>query len=97
MAGYLVANYKITDPKGYEGYGPAAMPTLEAHGAEILVADYESEPLEGAPASITVVLKFTSKEAATAWYESPEYEKVINLRTDNSEGMAVIADGFVMP
>ncbi len=97
MAGYIVVNYKITNPEGYEAYAPAALPTLEAHGAEILVADYESEPLEGSPASITVVVKFESKEAARAWYESPEYQKVIHLRTDNSDGMAVVADGFVMP
>ena len=97
MAGYVIANYKITNPKGYEGYAPAVMPTLEAHGAEFLVADYESEPLEGTPASVMVVLKFDSKETARAWYESPEYQEIMHIRTDNSEGILVIADEFVMP
>ena len=41
--------------------------------------------------------KFDSKEAARAWYESPEYQKIIHIRTDNSEGILVIADEFVMP
>ena len=58
--------------------------------------DAASEPLEGAPESITVVLKFALKEAARNWYESPEYQKVINLRTDNSESTVILADGFVM-
>ena len=97
MAGYIVVNYQITNPKGYEPYVPAVMPTLEAHGAEVLVADSESEVLEGNPASITVILKFESKDAARAWYESPEYREVINLRTDNSDGTAVLVDEFVMP
>ena len=97
MAGYLIANYRITNPEGYEGYVPAVMPTLSAHGVEVLVADYESEPIEGEPFNVTVVLKFPSKDAARAWYDSPEYQEVVHLRKDNSEGSAVIADEFVMP
>ena len=96
MSGYIIVNYKITNPEGYEAYVAAVMPTLKAHSAELLVVDAASEPLEGSPESITVVLKFASKEAARNWYESPEYQKVINLRTDNSEGTAILADGFVM-
>ena len=54
MASNLVANFKITNPGGYRSYVPAVLPTLEAHGAEILVADYESEALEGEPGSVTL-------------------------------------------
>ena len=97
MAGYIIVSYRITNPAGYEAYVPAVMPTLEAYGAEVLVADSESEILEGSPESITVVLKFASKEAARAWYESPEYQEVIHLRTDNCESHAVLVDEFVMP
>lgn len=97
MAGYFIANYRITNPDAYKAYLPAVRPTLQAHGAEILVADYVSDPVEGAPGHVTVVLKFSSKEAARAWYNSAEYQKIIHLRTDNSKGLAVFADGFVMP
>ncbi|MFM9852471.1 MAG: DUF1330 domain-containing protein [Sphingomonadaceae bacterium] len=38
-----------------------------------------------------------SKAAATAWYESPEYEAIKHLRTDNSEGSAVLVDPWVAP
>ena len=58
MAAYTVANYRITDPESYEAYPPAVVPTLMAHGAEILVADRKSETLEGEPAHVTVVVKF---------------------------------------
>ena len=94
MATYLVANFEITNQEGYKAYVPGVLPTLDAHGAEILVAEYESESLEGNPGSVTVVIKFESKEALNVWYNSPEYQKVIHLRTDNSEGMAVSADEF---
>lgn len=55
-----------------------------------LLADYESEPLEGAPGSITVVIRFESKEALDSWYRSPEYLTIIGLRTENSTGIAVV-------
>ncbi len=50
MVAYLVANFELTNPAGYKSYVPAVIPTLKAHGAEILVADYESEPRPAAKA-----------------------------------------------
>ena len=97
MSAYLVFNYAITNPDGYQAYPPAAMPTLGAHRAEVVVADYQSEGKEGAPGHVTVVLRFDTKEAACAWYESEEYQAIKHHRTSNSEGVAVLCDGFVMP
>jgi uncharacterized protein (DUF1330 family) len=39
------------------------------------------------------VLRFATKAAAEAWYESPEYQAIRHLRTDNTEGIGVIAEG----
>lgn len=97
MAGYLIANYEVTNQDGYQSYVAAVRPTIVAHGGEILVAGPGSEAVEGEPRPITVVLKFPSKDAVRAWYDSPEYQKIINLRTDNTEGIVVFADEFVMP
>lgn len=97
MAGYLIANYKITNEEGYQAYVAAVGETILGHGGEILVAGPGSESVEGNPGPITIVLKFPSMEALRAWYESPEYNSIIKLRTDNTEGMVVFADEFVMP
>jgi uncharacterized protein (DUF1330 family) len=97
MAAYLVANYRITNSEAYGAYPPAVIPTLAAHGAEILVADYETEVVEGQASSVTVVVKFSSKVAARAWYDSPEYQKIVHSRIDNSEGFVVFTDEFAMP
>ena len=97
MTAYFVATYRITNPEGFEPYVPAVMPTLMAHGCEVIVADHASVPMEGTPPEVTIVLKFTSKAAATAWYESPEYQAIKHLRTDNSEGSLVLVDPFVAP
>jgi uncharacterized protein (DUF1330 family) len=97
MAGYLIANYQITNEAGYQAYIGSVGPTILAHGGEILVAGPGSEAVEGDPGQVTVVLKFPSKDALRGWYDSPEYQKIIHLRTDNTEGSMVFADEFVMP
>ena len=93
MAGYFVANYTITNLAGYKEYLAAVGPTLEAHGAENIVIDRDSELLEGSAGQVTVVLRFATKSAAEAWYESPEYRAIRHLRTDSTEGIGVIAEG----
>lgn len=97
MAGYLIANYRVTNPEAYAAYPQAVVPTLLAHGGEILVADYESEIVEGEASSVTVVVKFPSKESARAWYDSQEYQEILHSRIDNTEGFLLFADEFKMP
>lgn len=97
MSAYIVATYDITNPEGYAAYGPEVGPTLMAHNAEVLVAEHDSTAIEGEPRKSTIVLKFADRSAATAWYNSEEYQAVIALRTDNTEGSMVIVDGFSRP
>ncbi len=97
MTAYLIASYRITDPTGYEPYVPAVVPQLMAADCEILVADYASHAVEGAPSDVTVVLKFESKETAMAWYDSPEYQAIKHLRTDHSEGNMVLVNQWTPP
>src|SRR5215471_461749 len=76
MAGYFIANYTITNQSGYQEYRAAVGPVLEAHGAEYVVVDRDSELLEGSAGQVTVVLRFDSKATARAWYESPDYQAI---------------------
>ena len=93
MAGYFVANYTITNQAEYQQYLAAVGPSLAAHGAEPMVVDRGCVPLEGPAGQVTVVLRFATKAAAQAWYDSAEYQAIKHLRTDNSEGIGVIAEG----
>ena len=93
MAGYFVANYRITNQAEYNEYLAAVGPILEAHGAEDIVVNFDSEPLEGSGGQVTVVLRFATTAAVKACYESPEYQAIRHLRMDNTEGIAVIAEG----
>jgi len=97
MAGYLIANYNITNAEEYQKYLAAVGPTIFSQGGEILVAGEGSEVVEGTPGSVTVVLKFPSKQALRSWYDSAEYQAIVHLRIDNTEGGLVFAEQFVMP
>ncbi len=97
MTAYVVASFGITNQAGYEAYRSAVWPTLQAHGCTILAADYASHALEGKPNLVTVILEFASKAAASAWYASPEYQAIVHLRTDNSEGAVVMVDKWSPP
>ncbi|MFP6806671.1 MAG: DUF1330 domain-containing protein [Pseudomonadales bacterium] len=97
MSAYLVTYYKITNPDAFHNYTAAVGKTILSHGGEILVAGPGSVAKEGSPDPITVVLKFSSMDALNGWYDSPEYQEIIKLRTDNSEGSMIFAEGFVMP
>ena len=94
MTAYVVVNFTVTDPAGLAAYGGPARTSLLAHGAEILAVDMASEPLEGKPERATVIVRFASKDAAHAWYDSDDYKAVRHLRLDNSQGVAMICEGF---
>lgn len=93
MAGYVIANYRVTDAAGYARYLDAVGATTAAHDAEVLVADFASEAKEGAPQDVSIVVKFASKAAASAWYHSAEYQVIVHLRQDHTQGFLVIVDG----
>ena len=98
MSAYIVATYDIVDQEGYGPYVPGVIPLLQKHDAEILVADYEPQVLEGDARGVVVVLRFESEEAATNWYNDPEYEPVRRIRLDStSNGSVFLAKQFVPP
>jgi uncharacterized protein (DUF1330 family) len=49
--------------------------------------------LEGAWPGQLIIIAFPDLERARAWYESHAYQEILPLRTNNSEGDVVLADG----
>jgi uncharacterized protein (DUF1330 family) len=97
MAAYIIAKYNVTNPEGFAAYGAAVRPTFAGHEVEFLAVDNASDVIEGSPPKTSVVLKFPSKEAALAWYNSDAYQAIKHHRTDNTEGDMVLVDGFGPP
>jgi uncharacterized protein (DUF1330 family) len=99
MSAYLVGNSTITDLEAWQAnYATAVIPQILKFGGEILVAEQESESIEGSPCHFTVVLRFPSMEALKKWWDSDEYQSIIHFRHETSKvNMVALCDGFVMP
>ena len=96
MPAYLIANYDVVDAEQYRAYQKQSGPIMQ--GGRLLVLDPASDAREGECGQQTVVIEYESKEAATAAYESADYQAVMGIRLDaTANGRAVIVDGFVPP
>jgi uncharacterized protein (DUF1330 family) len=99
MSAYFVLTHTITDPQKYrQEYIPGVMPFLAKHKAEVVVAELEAKPLEGAPAKGVVVLRFPSEQAIQDFLTDPGYQSVKQIRMGMTRnGNAVMAPEFKMP
>ena len=94
MAGYLIVEVEVTDPKAYEDYRPLAGASIARHGGKFLVRGGKTETLEGgwAPKRI-VVVEFPSVEAAKKFYNSEDYQEALKLRLAASRSKAILIEG----
>jgi uncharacterized protein (DUF1330 family) len=98
MSAYVIVSYDVSDPDGYKDYVPGVLPLLAKHGAEVLVADFGAEHLEGEQRGVHVVLRFDSEDAARAWYNDPDYRPIRGIRHAScSNNSLVVAQAFVAP
>ncbi|MGH9112839.1 MAG: DUF1330 domain-containing protein [Acidimicrobiales bacterium] len=67
--------------------------TLDPHHGRFLVHGADVDVKEGPWPGTVVVIEFPDVGAAQAWYDSPAYQAILPLRTDNIDGSAVIVDG----
>jgi len=94
MPAYFVAEVEITNPAGFQPYGAAVSATLEQYGGRYLTRGGPTELIEGGPEpKRIVILEFADKAAVKRWYESPEYQKILPLRLNNSTGRGFIVEG----
>ena len=98
MSAYFVFHNRIRNVEKMQEYIPKALETMAPYNPDILVLDENSTVVEGNTSlPRTVVIKFDSRDAAMAWYNSLEYRAVLPLRLEATEGFAVLVDGFVPP
>lgn len=94
MAAYIVAQLEVTDAKMFERYRDAVSPLVDRFGGRYRIRGGETEVLEGQwSAQRLVVIEFQSREAARLFYDSPEYQQILPLRTEASEGTVAIVEG----
>ena len=98
MAAYFLWHNRILDAEKMQEYLSKVLVTMAPYNPELVVLDEHTHVLEGsAPGPRTIVIKFDSRENATAWYNSPAYQEFLPLRLAATEGFGVLVDGFVPP
>jgi uncharacterized protein (DUF1330 family) len=81
MSAYVIVEFTVKDPDVYrEKYAGNAGKTAQEYGAEIL-ANSNWETLDGETGlSSGVIVQFPDHERALSWYDSPEYQQLIEAR-----------------
>lgn len=67
--------------------------TLSPFGARWIIHDSQPEVVEGNWDGALVVIEFPDLDQAHQWYHSKAYQEILHLRTDVSDGTAVVASG----
>jgi uncharacterized protein (DUF1330 family) len=103
MSVYTIVHFNVVDPETFAKYPEPAMKTVFDHGGKYHVVAglpglaQPQMPEGSTDYGVIVVLEFPSQEAVDGWYNSPEYQDIIELRTGSTEGWAMVVDGFEMP
>ena len=95
MATYLLASIDVKDVERYDrDYVPGVGPLIQKHGDRVLIATDKIDVLEGQwPPGRVIVIEFPDADAAKAWYSDPEYQPLVKIRFEASEGLLAFVDG----
>ena len=94
MTAYAVAHLRSVD------FGPEIVrylheidASLDEFGGRFLVHGTDPVVVEGTWPGHLIVIEFPDAEHARAWYESPAYQAILPLRTEHSDGSAILVEG----
>ena len=94
MAAYLLAQVEVHDMEQYRKYTAQTPALIEKYGGRFLVRGGEVVTLEGdAPASRMVLIEFPSLQTVQDFYNSEEYQEVLQLRLPASTASFLALDG----
>jgi uncharacterized protein (DUF1330 family) len=94
MSAYFVVELEITNSAAMEPYRAAVGATITQYGGRFLVRAGATELIEGGPEpKRVVILEFADTAAFKRWYNSPEYQKILPGRLDNSTSRAFVVEG----
>jgi uncharacterized protein (DUF1330 family) len=94
MTYYAIANLRDVRPTaGIVEYLERIDETLAPFDGHFIVHGGEPEFLEGEWDGTLIVIEFPGYEQARGWYDSAAYQQILPLRTDNSDGVAMLVPG----
>ena len=94
MSAYIVVDVEVTDPAGFEEYRSQVPASIARYGGRYIVRGGNAETLEGgwAPKRV-VILEFSDRAAAKAWWSSQEYAAAKALRQRCARTQLIVVDG----
>jgi uncharacterized protein (DUF1330 family) len=95
MSAYVIVEFTVKDPKMYrEKYAPIAGQTAKEQGGEVIAAgNWELLHGDGSLTSGALV-RFADREMALTWYNSPEYQQLIEIRGVAMDARFSLLDGL---
>lgn len=95
MKYYTVAELNVTDRAWVKDYVVKVSPMVERYGGRYLARTPNMERLEGERSNpqLLVIIEWPTREAATSFYESPEYAPYLQSRKAGSTGEFLLVPG----
>ena len=94
MPAYFVVELEIANQEAMEPYRAAVPATTAQYGGRFLTRGGATELIEGGPEpKRIVILEFADTASFKRWYDSPEYQKILPARLDNSTARAFVVEG----
>ena len=95
MPAYLIADIEVTDPLGYDEYKKRVPAVIAAHGGRYLARGGASEVLEGTwRPKRSAIIEFPNLASMKAFWESPEYQPLREIRERSAKSNLVVIEGL---
>ncbi len=92
--GYLVANIRVKDKEKFQQFSGMAGPAIKKYGGKVLARGAVADRLEGDVDGIVMMIEFESKDAASTFYHSEEYQAAKTVREECADTDLMIAEGL---
>lgn len=92
--GYWIGRVDVHNMDGYKQYAAQNGGVFAKYGAKFLVRGGTFESVEGSPRSRNVVIEFKDYETAMACYRSPEYTRLVEMRSPHAASDLIIIEGY---
>jgi len=95
MTAYIIADIDVHDEDTYMDYVRLAPAHIARFGGEYVIRGGNAAAFEGdwCPTRF-VVVRFPSKEQATALLADPDYQAVAEIRKSSTTSKLIVAEGF---
>jgi len=95
MSCYFIANIQINDESEYKKYIENAGKVFSRYKGKYLAVDNSPDVLEGEwKYSRVVIIEFPNKEELLKWYNSPEYQEIVQYRLNAARCDTILVNGL---